>query len=92
MMEMLTANEASTNIGELLLKSREAPVQITRSGKPVAVIMSAERYSLLEKERREIEEFKMRYLKEELAYSQADIENGRVEDFDAFFADLMAGI
>jgi prevent-host-death family protein len=84
MVEVLTANEAKTNFGELLLKSQKAPVQITRSGKPIAVMISVENYKI-------VEEFKMRYLKEELARSQADIENGRVEDFDVFFADLMSG-
>ena len=83
-MEVLTANEAEMGFGELLLKSQKAPVQITRSGKPVAVVMSVEDYET-------IEAFKMRYLKEELARSQADEENGRLEDMDVFFADLMAG-
>ena len=83
-MEVLTANETKVDLGELMLKTRKAPVQITRSGEPVAVAMSTEDYET-------IEAFKMRYLKEELARSQADEENGRVEDMDVFFADLMAG-
>ena len=83
-MEILTANEAKTNFGELLLKTQRAPVQITRSGKPVAVVMSSMDYNI-------IEEFKMRYLKEELARSLADEATGKIEDFDSFFNDLMAG-
>ena len=83
-MEVLTANETKVDLGELLLKTRKAPVQITRSGKPVAIAMSTEDYET-------VEAFKMRYLKEELARSQADVENGRIEDMDVFFADLMAG-
>ena len=37
------------------------------------------------------EAFKMRYLKEELARSLADEAAGRIEDFDSFFSDLIAG-
>jgi prevent-host-death family protein len=84
MVEILTANEAKTNFGELLLKTQRMPVQITRSGKPVAVVMSSKDYDI-------IEEFKMRYLKEELAHSLADETAGRIEDYDSFFNDLMAG-
>ena len=83
-MEILTANEAKTNFGELLLKTQKAPVQITRSGKPVAVVISADDYYT-------IEDFKMRYLKEELARSFDDEAAGKIEDFDSFFSDLMAG-
>ena len=83
-MEVFTANEAEMGFGELLLKSQKAPVQITSSGKPVAVVMSVEDYET-------IEAFKMRYLKEELARSQADEDDGRLEDVDVFFTDLMAG-
>ena len=84
MVEVLTANEAKTNFGELLLKTQKAPVQITRSGKPVAVVISAGDYDT-------IEEFKMRYIKEELARSSDNEASGKIEDFDSFFIDLMAG-
>ena len=83
-MEVLTANEAKTNFGELLLKTQKAPVRITRSGEPVAVVMSSKDYDI-------IEEFKMRYLKGELARSLDDEANGKIEDFDSFFGNLMAG-
>jgi len=83
-MEVLTANEAKNNFGDLLLKTQRNPVHITKSGKPVAVVMSSKDYEI-------IEEFKMRYLKEELARSRNDETAGRVEDFDSFFNDLMAG-
>jgi len=82
--EVLTANEAKTNFGELLLKTQRAPVRITRSGKSIAVVMSSRDYDT-------IEEFKMRYLKEELARSLDDEATGKIEDFDSFFSDLMSG-
>ena len=83
-MEVLTANEAKTNFGELLLKTQKAPVQITRSGKPVAVVISSKDYDT-------IEEFKMRYLREELARSLDDEIAGKIEGFESFFSDLIAG-
>ncbi|MCP5170327.1 MAG: type II toxin-antitoxin system Phd/YefM family antitoxin [Hahellaceae bacterium] len=43
-MDILTANDAKTHFGEMLLKAQRAPVQINKNGKPVAVVMSAEEY------------------------------------------------
>jgi prevent-host-death family protein len=82
--EILTANEAKTNFGELLLKSQKSPVQITRSGKAVAVMISIETYEA-------VEAFKMRYLKEKLARSKNDVGNGYIVDGPKFFDDLLAG-
>lgn len=47
-MHILTANEAKTQFGDLLLKAQREPVQITRNGKPVAVVVSAEDYEQIE--------------------------------------------
>lgn len=47
-MNILSANEAKTHFGVLLLKAQRAPVQINRNGKPVAVVMSAEDYQHFE--------------------------------------------
>ena len=41
--------------------------------------------------RRGMEELKLRYVREHLQESLEDIENGNVENGDAFFRDLMAG-
>jgi prevent-host-death family protein len=84
MMETLTAQEARVRFGDLLIKSQKGPVQITRSGKPISVMISAEDYEL-------IEEMKMRYLKERLAKAENDITNGLVVDGPRFFDDLLAG-
>jgi prevent-host-death family protein len=84
MLETLTAQEARVRFGDLLVKSQKGPVQITRSGKPISVIMSAEDYEIMET-------MKMRYLKEKLKCSKYDIEKGRVIDGAAFFDDLLAG-
>jgi prevent-host-death family protein len=84
MLETLTAQEARVRFGDLLLKSQKGPVQITRSGKPVSVMISAEDYET-------IEEYKMRYLKEKMAQSKDDIDNNRIVDGASFFDDLLAG-
>ena len=83
-MEVFTANEAKNRFGEVLLKSQKAPVQVTRSGKPVAMVVSIEEYNATE-------ELKLRYVREHIQEALADIENGNVEDGDTFFQDLMAG-
>ena len=41
-MHTLTANEAKTQFGDMLLKAQREPVQINRNGKPVAVVVSIE--------------------------------------------------
>lgn len=48
-MKSLSANEAKTNFGELLLKAQKEPVQISRNGKPVAVVISMDEYDAIDK-------------------------------------------
>jgi prevent-host-death family protein len=84
MLETLTAQEARVRFGDLLLKSQKGPVQITRSGKPISVIMSAEDYETLEA-------MKMDHLKDKLARAQNDIDNGKVVDGPTFFDNLLGG-
>ena len=83
-MEVFTANEAKNRFGEVILKSQKEPVQVTRSGKPVAMVVSIEEYDSME-------ELKLRYVKERIQEALTDIENGNDEDGDTFFQDLMAG-
>ena len=83
-METLTDQEARVRFGDLLLKSQKGPVQITRSGKPVSVLISFSDYE-------KTEELKMAYLKERLARSKEDIAEDRIVDGEAFFDDLLAG-
>jgi len=83
-MEVFTANEAKSRFGEVILKSQKEPVKVTRSGKPVAVIVSIDEYNATE-------ELKRRYVREHIQAALTDIENGNVEDGDAFFQDLTAG-
>ena len=83
-MEVITANEARVKFGDLLIRSQRSPIQITRSGKPMSVLISAENYTLME-------EMKMRYLKEKLTQAKEDVANGRVADGQTFFNDLLNG-
>jgi prevent-host-death family protein len=83
-METFTANEAKNRFGEVILKSQREPVRVTKSGKPVVMVVSMEEYDASE-------ELKLRYVREHIQESLKDMENGDVEDGDVFFRDLMAG-
>jgi prevent-host-death family protein len=83
-MEVFTANEAKNRFGEVILKSQKEPVQVTRSGKPVAVVMSIEEYNATE-------ELKLRYVREHLQEALMDLKNGKIEDGDTFLQNLIAG-
>jgi prevent-host-death family protein len=43
-MDSLSANEAKTHFGDMLLKVQRAPVQINKNGKPVFLVISADEY------------------------------------------------
>lgn len=81
--ETMTANEAKTQFGELLLKAQREPVQICRNGKPVAVMISHEEYQLEE-------ERKMQYVREHVERGIQDLREGRVHDGKEFFRNLLA--
>jgi prevent-host-death family protein len=83
-METLTANDARVSFGDTLIKAQRSPVQITKSGKPVAVVMSIDDYNA-------VEELKMRYLKERIKQGEEDIKNGRMRNCDEFFDEILAG-
>jgi len=37
-MEILSANDAKTHFGDMLLKAQRSPIQINKNGKPVACV------------------------------------------------------
>ena len=80
-MDALTANEAKTQFGDMLLKAQRAPVQINKNGKPVAVVISMEEYE-------SIEALKLRLLQSRVAQAKADIEAGKTVDGESFFDGL----
>ena len=81
-METLTSNQAKTQFGDLLLKVQRAPVEISRNGKPVAVMISADDYSAMEP-------LKMELLRQSLKRGLADLENGKVQDGDSVFNSMI---
>jgi prevent-host-death family protein len=83
-MDTLSANDAKTNFGEMLLKAQRAPVQINKNGKPVAVVLSVEEYE-------GIEVLKLRLLQSRAMQARADIEAGSLVDGELFFNELEAG-
>jgi len=83
-MHSLTANEAKTQFGDLLLKAQREPVQINRNGKPVAIVMSMEDYQALE-------ELKLTVLRQKIAIATAEENAGQTLDGDQFFEQLLSG-
>jgi len=81
-METLTSNQAKTQFGDLLLKVQRAPVEISRNGKPVAVMISADDYSAMEP-------LKMELLRQSLKCGLADLEAGKVQDGDSVFTSMI---
>ena len=81
-MHTLTANEAKTQFGDMLLKAQREPVQINRNGKPVAVVVSIEDYE-------QTEAMQLQLLKAKIQRAQNDIHLGNIVDGDAFFDELM---
>ena len=83
-MEILTANEAKTHFGQLLMKAQSEPVQIDKNGKPVAVVVSIEAYQATE-------ELKLQMLKDIVEKAEKEIQNGTyTDDTDEFFDNLLS--
>jgi prevent-host-death family protein len=83
-MDTLSANEAKTQFGDLLLKAQRAPVQINKNGKPVAVVISFDDYESLEA-------LKLQTLHARAAQAKAAIAAGNTVEGDAFFEALESG-
>ena len=83
-MDALSANEAKTQFGDLLLKAQRAPIQINKNGKPVAVVNSMEEYESLE-------ELKLRLLQSRVAQAKIDIAADNLVDGETFFSELESG-
>jgi len=82
-METLSANEAKTHFGDMLLKAQRSPVQINKNGKPVAVVISTEEYA-------SIEALKLRLLQSRAVQAKADIAAGNLAEGELFFDKLLA--
>lgn len=84
MNEILSANEAKTNFGSMLLKVQRTPVQIKRNGKAVAVVISMEEYE-------RFENLKLQVLRMRAAQLDEDIAAQNVVDGEQFFDELESG-
>lgn len=78
-MERLTADNAKKHFGELLLKAQREPVQISRNGKAVAVVISMAEYDAIDKIKLEL--LRLRAAEAEQATELADV--------DTVFAELL---
>jgi len=83
-MQTLSANDAKTQFGDMLLKVQRAPILINKNGKPVAVVISADEY-------KSIEALKLRLLQSKAAKAKDDIYNGHMVDGESFFDELESG-
>jgi len=83
-MQAMSANEAKTQFGDMLLKAQHAPIQINRNGKPVAVVISVDVY-------KSIEALKLQLLQSKAAKAKDDIHNGNMVDGESFFDELESG-
>jgi prevent-host-death family protein len=81
-MEALSANEAKTHFGDLLLKVQREPVQINRNGKAVAIVISIDDYL-------NFETLKMQQLKNRVEQAKDDIVAGRISDGAVLFDHLL---
>ncbi|WP_387489516.1 type II toxin-antitoxin system Phd/YefM family antitoxin [Photorhabdus sp. RM96S] len=83
-MYALSANEAKTHFGDMLLRAQRAPIQINKNGKPIAVVLSIDEYE-------NIEALKIQLLKSRAIQAKADIEEDNLVDGEAFFDELETG-
>jgi prevent-host-death family protein len=84
-MEVLSANKAKTQFGDMLMKAQRAPVQISKNGKPVAVVISADEFERLEA-------FKLRYLKARVSKAIDDVASNNIVEGESFFDKLELGM
>jgi len=78
-METIAAADAKTNFGALLDKAQRGPVTISKNGRPVAVIMSAEAY-------REEQQLKLEVLKREIQKGLDSMKKGKLVKPEQAFA------
>ncbi len=78
-METIAAADAKTNFGALLDKAQRGPVTISKNGRAVAVVMSADAYS-------EQQQLKIEVLRREIQKGLDDVKRGRVVSRERAFA------
>lgn len=76
----LTANEAKTKFGNMLINVQSEPIEILKNGTSVAVVISSKEYQ-------QIEALKMELVK----YRFANVDNADLVDGERFFQELDSG-
>jgi len=77
-MQSIAAKEAKTHFGELMDTVQREPVSIKKYGRPVAVIMSAEKYK----------QFKLERLRARLSEGELQLDRNQSMDGRTFFREL----
>jgi len=77
-MQSIAAKEAKTHFGELMDTVQREPVSIKKYGRPVAVIMSAEKYK----------QFKIERLRARLSVGEVQLDRDDGMDGRTFFKEL----
>lgn len=80
-MQVMPAQQAKNQFGELLMKAQREPVEISKHGKRVAVVISPEEYD-------HYTQLKLQSLKAVLAESIAQAEKGELYNVDDVFGPL----
>ena len=80
-MDTIPAADAKTNFGALLDKAQREPVTISRNGRAVAVVMSAEAFE-------EHQRLKLDLLRQEVRKGLDDLKRGKLVSADKAFAKL----
>lgn len=80
-MEVIPAQLAKNQFGDLLMKVQREPVEISKHGKRVAVVISPEEYD-------QFAQLKLQSLKAILAESIAQADRGELHNIDEVFAPL----
>ncbi|HCJ1004306.1 TPA: type II toxin-antitoxin system Phd/YefM family antitoxin [Salmonella enterica] len=81
-MEVIPAQLAKNQFGDLLMKVQREPVEISKHGKRVAVVISPEEYD-------QFTQLKLQSLKAILAESIAQADRGELHSIDDVFAPFM---
>ncbi|MGA6472180.1 type II toxin-antitoxin system Phd/YefM family antitoxin [Escherichia coli] len=80
-MQIIPAQVAKNQFGDLLMKVQREPVEISKHGKRVAVVISPEEYE-------QFAQLKLQNLKSILAESIAQADRGELHDIEDVFSPL----
>lgn len=82
-MDTIAAADAKTNFGALLDKAQREPVTISKNGRAVAVVMSADAFA-------EQQRLKLQFLRSEVRKGLDDLDRGAVVSGENAFRELDA--